>query len=266
MSSPALDIVIPAYGGTDLLWRCLTHLWLFAPPGCRIVVVDDASPDGTPKIGEWLKYSGAATYIRHSENRGCNQSWLTGIQACSSNPAQHILFVNNDVCMMPGVIAMLMKVADQGYPIVCAKEKNGPIEDGFEPSKYLQPSLPDKVSLSLGEFSGSCFMISREYLNSVGGFDPVFDHAFSDTDLLIRGRDMGVGPVVVDQAIVYHGSSVSSKRMGIMKAMSRYRKDMDSFKAKWANRPEIIEEVAFGNLSPADMAIMCANGWKVGEK
>jgi GT2 family glycosyltransferase len=264
--SAPLDIIIPAYGGTDLTWRCLMHLWLFAPPGSRIVVVDDCSPDEMPKMGAFLTRSRSAIYHRHAENRGCTNAWNTGIELTKDNPSEFTLFVNNDCCVMPGSIAMLQAVAQQGYPIVCANEVNGPVDEGYDPAKYLPQSNTEKLTLDLGIFKGACFIVKRSHLDAMGGFDGKMSHGFGDTDFLIRGRDAGVGPVMVKEAVVFHGAGVSSKRMGIMKAMSRYRNDLDAFREKWKDRPEVIDEVAFGKLVPSDLTAICEQGWTHGER
>lgn len=261
-----VDVVIPAYGGTDLTWRCLMHLWLFGLPGSRIVVVDDCSPDETPKLGAWLKRSHTAIYVRHEENQGCTRAWITGLKATEHEPASHVLFLNNDACVMPGTIAMLLKTAQAGYRIVCAKDRNGAIKDGYDPALYLPQENVNQLKLELGLFQGGCFLVERKLIDELGGFDPNMAHAYGDTDFLLRCRDAGVGPVTVEQATIFHGAGVSSKRMGIQKAMSIYRRDREAFREKWKGRPEIIDEVAFGELTQQDLMAICQAGWEKGER
>ena len=265
MSAP-LDVIIPAYGGTDLTWRCLMHFWLFGPPKSRVVVVDDASPDETPKIGAWLERGKSAIYVRHSENQGCTRSWITGLKATEEDPARYVLFLNNDACVMPGTVPMMLKTAEAGYRIVCAKERNGSIEQGFDPGLYLPQQNVSELKLELGIFQGGCFLIERSLFDETGGFDPNLAHGFGDTDFLLRCRERGVGPVTVEQAVVYHGSSVSSKRMGLQKTMSIYRRDRDAFREKWKEFPAILDEVAMGDLAQSDLLAICQAGWEKGEK
>jgi GT2 family glycosyltransferase len=54
-SAPALSIVIPSHNGRHFLEACLQSVFLHRPPRTEVIVVDDASQDGT---SQWLR----ATY------------------------------------------------------------------------------------------------------------------------------------------------------------------------------------------------------------
>jgi len=49
---PPIDIVVPVYNARDDLERCVASLLMHTPEGCRIVLIDDASPD--PRIADYF--------------------------------------------------------------------------------------------------------------------------------------------------------------------------------------------------------------------
>ena len=51
-STPALSIVIPSHNGRHFLEACLQSVFLHRPPRTEVIVVDDASKDGT---SQWLR-------------------------------------------------------------------------------------------------------------------------------------------------------------------------------------------------------------------
>ncbi len=237
--TPILDIIIPHYGGTDITWRCLTHLWLFSPKGCRITVVDDCSPDNMPAIGEWLNKTGYARYHRHEKNRGCTAGWNTGLRLTADNPAPLIGFMNNDAAVMPGTVATLIRAAAGGTAVVCANERIGDPDDGFEPGKLLLKEPPTELTLH-ENFLGGFFVVHRSLLDHIKGFDERFRQGCSDFDFLIRAAQAGAKTRVCLEAPLYHGGTISSKRMGIMKAMAQYKHDIVAFREKWKDYPEAI--------------------------
>lgn len=229
---PVLDVIIPHYGGTDITWRCLTHLWLFSPPGVRITVVDDCSPDNMPAIGAWLQKSGLARYHRHEKNRGVTAGWNTGLKLTEDNPAPLVGFMNNDAAVMPGTVAALIYCANSGIEVVCANERIGDPNEGFEPGRLLLKETPQKFTF-VQNFLGGFFVVNRERLEKIGRFDERFRQGCSDFDFLLRMGLDGARIRVVNEAPLYHGGTISSKRMGLMKAMAQYKHDLEAFRAKW---------------------------------
>jgi len=72
--APELSVIVPAYGGAELLERCLaaverelaaTGPWLRA----EIVVVDDATPGGLPGSGWFRRNAGSPGLARYRPRR-----------------------------------------------------------------------------------------------------------------------------------------------------------------------------------------------------
>ncbi len=264
-----IDIIIPHYGGTDITWRCLMHLWCFAPPmpKTRIAVVDDCSPDNMPVIGKWLEKTGTALYTRHEQNLGCTNGWNTGLVMTETDRAPWVGFMNNDAAIMPGAIQRMLAVGNSGYAIVCAKDfkiESDIEESSFDPSVAIA-SLNGPTKIINGEYLSTFFIVRREVLDSTGGFDGTLRHTYGDTDFMIRMSKLGHGSVVVENALVYHGLSISSKRLGLTTAISMFMRDTTAFKEKWKGTG-LAGWAMTATLDRGDLEEKVIKTWRHGER
>ena len=89
-----LSVVIPAYNEMDTLSSLVWAVKSSGVPDMQLIVVDDASSDGT---GELLKGPLGAevdTVVHHSENQGKGAALRTGIQVANGT---HIIFQDADL-------------------------------------------------------------------------------------------------------------------------------------------------------------------------
>jgi glycosyltransferase involved in cell wall biosynthesis len=91
------SVVIPAYNRSDLLPRAIASVLAQSRPALEIIVVDDASTDGTAAVA--ANFPGAPLrVVRHDQNRGPSGSRNTGIDAAR---APWIAFLDSDDEWMP---------------------------------------------------------------------------------------------------------------------------------------------------------------------
>lgn len=77
-----VSIIVPAYNGADLLGQTIESVLAQTYPHLELIVVNDASPDHTEEVVR--RYSDPRVrYIRHEQNQGANQAWLTGLRAAT---------------------------------------------------------------------------------------------------------------------------------------------------------------------------------------
>lgn len=234
MNRPALDVVIPQYGGADLLWRCLTHLWCFAPPNTRIVIVDDCCPDpNTAKIGEFCAKSGRAIYHRHETNQGYSAACNTGLRLTKDDAAPAVIFLNNDSAVMPDTLQLLLHVFNNTeHKIVCAERKQGEDGVGLDPSNYIRAEPIERINLRQ-DFTFICTLLDRKMVDDLGGLWAACRQHFSDTDFALRATAAGHSSVLVAEAEVYHGAGMSAKRGGAKAMCEQYIKDRAAFYGRW---------------------------------
>jgi GT2 family glycosyltransferase len=97
MALPTLSIVIPTYNGLGHLQRLLPSVRRHAPPGTQVIVVDDASSDGT---SGWLKTRHPwVEVVVLSANEGFCGAVNAGVARARGDVVE---LLNNDTEVAPG--------------------------------------------------------------------------------------------------------------------------------------------------------------------
>ncbi|HEV2060718.1 MAG TPA: glycosyltransferase, partial [Solirubrobacteraceae bacterium] len=102
MGQPAIDVVIPVYGGYELTASCLEHL-RSQTLSHNAIVVDDASPDDTPQ--RVAREFPEVQLLRQPANRGFASACNRGIAESSG---EFVVLLNNDVDARPDFLAQLV--------------------------------------------------------------------------------------------------------------------------------------------------------------
>lgn len=107
--SPVISVIVPVYNTKKFLSKCIESILSQTFEQLEIILVDDASTDGSSEILE--KYAAAdqrIKVIRHKENRGLFQARLTGYTAAQG---QYIAFVDSDDYISVDWFRMLLRKA-----------------------------------------------------------------------------------------------------------------------------------------------------------
>lgn len=259
-----LDVILPIYNCPDLEDRCIRYLLLpgSLPEGGRLVIVDDASPDVTT-MNTWGKALGALghLYYRKPFNRGCHAAWNTGLSL--SRPDADVALVGSDVVVPPFVLARLQGVARaNNFGLLGARDVTA---DEWHPSmlhKLFELNTNENVVDTTHAIS-SCCVILRPTLDRVGAFDEQFLMTFGDTDWNERAKDAQVRSAQVTNAVVFHGKSVSRKRLGAESDYMVDREDHQRFLTKWADRADVL---ARHPLPTVDALELKKHFWQEGER
>jgi mycofactocin glycosyltransferase len=95
-----VTIVVPVYGGSEKLARCLAPI---AGGQAPVIVVDDGSPDA--RAIEAVADHFGARYVRHPANRGASAARNTGLGLATT---EMVAFVDSDCIPPPGFPAGLL--------------------------------------------------------------------------------------------------------------------------------------------------------------
>jgi glycosyltransferase involved in cell wall biosynthesis len=184
--STDVTVVITTYNREKLLKRAIDSVLAQTYPHWELVIVDDASTDGTSDLVKQYPDE-RIHYIRHPQNRGSSASLNTGI--LSSNK-KYISILDSDDEYVPTHLEKHVNLI-----------KNAPSEVGFvycrigeqQPDGSLKPAHFNlvrgrvyKQALWQGYLAQmASLMVKRECFDAVGVFDTQFP-CFKDDDICFR--------------------------------------------------------------------------------
>jgi GT2 family glycosyltransferase len=218
----SLSIVIPTHNGLHHLQRCLPSVRRHAPPGTQIVVVDDASTDGTV---DWVRQkSPEIDLVALSANQGFCRAGNAGLEHARGDVIE---LLNNDTEVCSGwAQAALADFADSTIgsvaPLVLRMNDPDRIDScgqdyhlcGWAIARGYGQRLQPK-HLIRGEVFGasaSSGFYRRTALDRTGGFLPEYEAYLEDTDLAFRLRWAGFRCVYQPASRVLHSGSASYSR------------------------------------------------------
>lgn len=214
MSIPA-SVIIPNWNGAKHLPICLDSLRAQTHPDVEIVVVDNASDDGS-QVLITERYP-EVRLITLQENRGFTGACNTGLQAADGDI---LILLNNDTEVEPTWVGEIV-AAFERYPdagMVASKMLLFDRRDVFHTAGdyYRVDGIPgnrgvweqdegqyDKEEYVFGACGGSA-AYRRVMLAEIGLLDDDFFFSSEDIDLAWRAQLCGWRCVYAPRAVVYH--------------------------------------------------------------
>lgn len=189
---PLISVVVPAWCAEPHLGACLDGFARqTAPPGSfEVVVVDDASPDGTARIAE----TAGVRLIRHRRNQGAAAARNTGATAATGTV---LLFVDADVVPDPGLVAGTAAAVVGAVGAATGRYDPEPANDGrFARYKALWTFWcwegSGATTGTSSHLQGALAAIRKDLFVAVGGFDESFEGgSVEDYELSARLRSAG---------------------------------------------------------------------------
>jgi GT2 family glycosyltransferase len=220
---PRVAIIILAWNRADEVATCLESFACVDYPNYEVVVVDNASADGTPAmVRERFPW---ATLIVNAENYGFCKGNNVGLRYALEHGAQYVMLLNQDTKMTPTVLSELVRVMESDPRIAITGAKNLLMEDPrYTWGKYgvlswgpllvrtvgnLLPDEPVASPQDVDWVIGNGCMMRREALERVGLLDEMFFQLEEDVDWCTCARELGYRVVFVDAAAIYHKGSSS---------------------------------------------------------
>jgi glycosyltransferase involved in cell wall biosynthesis/GT2 family glycosyltransferase len=247
-----VDIVLPVYGGLNVLIPCVQSVMTNTQWPYKLIIVDDRSPDDATRA--WLREFEAEfsqhTVLWNKRNRGFAATVNRGIEFGDS---PYVCLLNSDVLVTKGwLMKMVMALeADEKNKIVnpCTNNTaliNIPLQQGYD-YKDMNKAF-EKLSHHLYPEimpTGFCFMFPRDLIEEIGTFDEGYGSYGEETDFWMRtitrvvdGQVSNWRAVLADDTYIFHerGSSFNvlgeEEHMGLRKSgSSRFHKIWPGFPA-----------------------------------
>jgi len=118
--TPLVSVIVPTRNRPKLLGRALNSVFNQTHPNLEIIVVDDASTDGTKDFVTGLA-NPAVRYIRHDTNRGGSAARNTGIRAATGD---YIAFLDDDDEWEPDKTEAQLKMLQNHDVVLCTSNEH----------------------------------------------------------------------------------------------------------------------------------------------
>lgn len=105
-----LSVIVPVYCVEPYLERCLNSISCQQVFGMEVLLIDDASPDYSPKICEkWAQKDSRFKVFHHSTNMGVGEARNTGLRNASG---KFVFFCDSDDYLPPAVLPKLISMME----------------------------------------------------------------------------------------------------------------------------------------------------------
>jgi len=214
MAQPSLAVVVVCHDSAAALGRSLPALVAQLEPGDELVLVDNASADGTRETARAL--APQATLVDAGANLGFAGGCHAGARA---SRGELLLFLNPDANPAPDCVARLRAAAGEHsswgawQPLVTMPD-GATINSAGNVAHFLgvgwaglcgQPvAAAGTAAREVGFASGAALVVRREAWNATGGFDARYFMYGEDLDLCLRLRLAGWRIGLVPAARVAH--------------------------------------------------------------
>lgn len=226
-----MDVIIVTWNGLPLLQKCLPSVLETAYDNFNVIVVDNASSDGTVS---WLRENHPDTRILEmTENLGFAEGNNAAIR---DSTATYVVLLNNDVEVEPDWLGHLVNRAESDPSIAAVVPKLLQYENrssfeyagaaGGHLDRYGYPfargRLFDTLEIDRGQYddaadcfwgSGAALLLRCSALDETGLLDPTFFMHMEEIDLCWRLHRAGFRVVCEPAARAYHigGASLSPR-------------------------------------------------------
>lgn len=218
--NPKVSVIIPTYNRCKDLMNCIESICNNIYTNIEIIVVDNASSDGTESAVKNSIYYGLDNfiYIKLPENVMAAGGRNAGIKKAQGD---YLLFVDSDNIIDKNMIDQLVKEMEQNSQIgligplmLYYKKKdmiwfvNNSINKMTSRTTYYHQNeiinLPPKTELLDTDHIPNVFMTRRKIILHVQSFDPIYYIMYEEADFAARIRASGYQIKVLTSAVTYH--------------------------------------------------------------
>jgi GT2 family glycosyltransferase len=226
MSLPLVYVVILTWNHLEDTLACLETVQRLTYPRYHLLVVDNASTDGTPAV--IAARFPEAEVIVNAANLGFAGGNNVGLRRALEVGADYVLLLNNDALVAPdmldellaaaladcraGLLAPTIYYANPADRLFYAGARQQPltlaaVHTHRGESDTTRPQTPQAVDYIFG-----CGMlIRRAVLEEVGLLDPGYFLYYEDLDFCLRVRAAGYRLLYVPRARLWHGVASSTR-------------------------------------------------------
>jgi hypothetical protein len=252
-----LSIILITRNSKSVLFDCLKALdnndEITSSKNAEWIIVDNNSDDGS--IEEVLKLYPQTTVIKNKENSGFAKAANQGFNVAKND---FILYINTDTEIKQNSISKLYNkiVSDKDIAVIGPRllRKNNTVQKSVYPEATLwteifKPVIKLSVSIkekfykvgkcyTVNSLRGACFIINKEYMKQVGGFDERYFFYLEETDLFRQLKLIGKKICYLPESEVYHYGGLGSDDKMTFNKKKMYHESLLKYFAKNRNKFE----------------------------
>jgi GT2 family glycosyltransferase len=213
-ASLTASVIIVNYNGAAYLENCLESLQRGLPPECEIILVDNASTDGSLRLVQ--ERFPRVRLLHSNHNLGFAGGNNFGAQLARG---RYLVFLNPDTLVEPGWLEALLWPLEEDLQVGLTTARIVLMSDPATINTCGNQIHLSGLTLCRGAgtprelwdapaqvsaVSGAAFAIRRDLFVDIGGFDSDFFLYMEDTDLSWRARLAGYTCLYVPGAVVRH--------------------------------------------------------------
>ena len=215
MKGPLASVIVPVFNGERFLGACLESVLAQDYEPVEVVVVDDASTDGTVDVA--ASFPGVHV-VRLPVNGGPAAARNAGLERANGD---FIAFFDHDDVMLPTKLSAQIGYLLEHPEVDCTLARQEIfLEPGTEFPDWLQP---DRLFDELGGIQPLSAVVRRAAAERVGAFDASYRIA-DDMDWLLRVRAEGFAIEVLPDVVMrrrVHGTNLTYQMSVIRQEMLR---------------------------------------------
>ncbi len=138
-------VVLPTYNERDNLQRLIEVLLGFDVPGLKILVIDDASPDGTGDVADALavEHTGYVEVIHRAGKLGLGTAYCDGFTAALERGADFVVQMDADLSHPPSLVPEMLAALTRCDVVAGSRYTQG---GGLDPSWPLRRRLLSRAA------------------------------------------------------------------------------------------------------------------------
>ena len=217
MANPETWLILPTYNEAENIAPFVEAVQAELPPGARVLIVDDSSPDGTGEIADRLAAEREGVRVLHRPLReGLGPAYIAGFREALAGGAELILEMDSDFSHEPAYLPRLLEaVEDADLAIGSRYVDGGGVGDWGAMRRAISRGGSAYARLVLGvpvaDLTGGFKCFRREVLEAID-LDAVQARGYAfQVELTYRAVQRGFR--VVEVPIVFRDRRVGSSKM-----------------------------------------------------
>ncbi|MHC6229961.1 glycosyltransferase family 2 protein [Arthrobacter sp. MMS24-T111] len=237
-----IDVVVVSYNSSLYLPKLASSLSEMCLDG-SVVIVDNASSDGSPTVAEGLQWGAPVKVLANKENIGFGPAMNQGISSFEREN-EFLLIVNPDVQLRSDTLPVLKAALDSDSRLACV----GPqlvTSDGQAvssaralptpwsiASRVVEEQIPtDNEILNVGWVCGAVMLWRRRAFEEIGGFSSEFFLYYEDVDICRKAWKAGLRVATVADAKAIHDQGHGKEPSLLLKKYSNQSRRI--YSRKW---------------------------------